>query len=197
MVLHTIVSIYEPPKGRMRILPGLKGSIIIDDTYNSSPAAVEAALDTFALLKKDIASRQTGVQPIQADQHSSHAGLSAGRQVAVLGDMLELGKHSVDEHRKMGALAAKRADLLVTVGIRARDIALGALEEGMSEKVILQYDNAEQAGEELQAMLSDGDCVLVKGSQSIRTEKIVQRLMLEPERAGELLVRQEADWKRR
>jgi len=164
---------YEPPKGRMRILPGIKGTCVIDDTYNSSPAAVEAALNALELLPEKT------------------------RKVAVLGDMLELGRHSVDEHRKMGALAAKRVDMLVTVGFRARDIAQGALDNGLPDGAIFQFEDSEKAGDELQNMIMEGDCVLVKGSQSIRTEKVVEQIMLEPERAEELLVRQEANWKRR
>jgi UDP-N-acetylmuramoyl-tripeptide--D-alanyl-D-alanine ligase len=167
------VRLYEPPKGRMRILPGIKRTLVIDDTYNSSPAASEAALDALNLLQPPV------------------------RKIAVLGDMLELGKHSVEEHRKIGAYAARTANLLVTVGVRARDIAAGALDAGMRDETILQFEDALQAGEALQALVQEGDCVLVKGSQGVRTERIVERLMDQPERASELLVRQEKDWRKR
>ncbi len=148
---------YEPPHGRMHLIPGLKGTFIIDDTYNSSPAAVEAALDALALLP--------------------------GRKIAALGDMLELGRHSVDEHRKAGALAAKVADVLITVGFRARDIAEGALDSGMQDSQILQFEDAGPAGKELELMLQAGDTVLIKGSQSMRMERMVEEIMLNP-RAG-------------
>lgn len=161
---------YEPPHGRMHIIEGEKQSFIIDDTYNSSPAAVAAALETFALLP-------------------------GRRKIAVLGDMLELGRHSVEEHRKAGALAAKSVDLLVTVGFRARDIAQGALDAGMQESKILQYEQAEAAGKELEHLMKEGDILLVKGSQSMRMERIVEELMAEPERARDLLVRQDEEWK--
>lgn len=164
---------YEPPKGRMRILRGIKNTFLIDDTYNSSPAAVEAALNALPLIK------------------------IKGRKIAVLGDMLELGKHSFNEHKKIGALAAKRADLLVTVGLRARDIAQGALGQGLPDSAIFQFEDSQKAGDELRSMIMPDDCILVKGSQSIRTEKIVEQLMLEPEKAIDLLVRQETDWKKR
>jgi UDP-N-acetylmuramoyl-tripeptide--D-alanyl-D-alanine ligase len=167
---------YVPPPGRMHLLPGIKGTTIIDDTYNSSPAAVSAALDTLALIKENS---------------------GAGRRIAVLGDMLELGRHSVDEHRKIGAQAAKQVDLLVTIGFRARDIAEGALDNGLDEKNILQYEDAHKAGDELAALVQEGDIVLVKGSQSMRMERTVKELMLEPERAGELLVRQDEEWIKR
>ncbi len=164
---------YEVPPGRMRLIPGMKGTLIIDDTYNASPAATLAALDTMALFPKK------------------------GKRVAVLGDMLELGRHSVVEHRKLGTRAAEIVDLLITVGFRARDIAEAALDEGLPEQNILQFEDIEKVGEALQGLLQEGDCVLVKGSQSMRMERIVEEVMVDPGRASELLVRQDAEWKKR
>ena len=164
---------YEPPYGRMRLLPGLKDTVVIDDTYNASPAATAAALETLSALAPK------------------------GRRIAVLGDMLELGRYSVEEHRKLGSLAVQHADLLVTVGFRARDIAESALDSGMPDSAIFQYEDSYKVGDELVAMLLPGDCVLVKGSQSMRMERVVEALMLEPERASELLVRQSPEWKKR
>jgi len=169
---------YDPPPGRMRLVRGVKGTLIIDDTYNASPAATEAALDTLS-----------SILPSESDL--------LGRKIAVLGDMLELGRHSTQEHRKLGAHAAKSADLLLTIGFRARDIAQGALDAGMPDKNILQFEDSGKAGAELQNLLREGDCVLVKGSQSMRTERVVEEIMAEPERAEHLLVRQDAEWKRR
>ncbi len=164
---------YEPPHGRMHLIRGIKDTLIIDDTYNASPAAVAAGLDTLAFIAP------------------------TGRKIAALADMLELGRVSVDAHRKVGAQAAKAVDLLVTVGFRARDIASGALDNGLADEQIFQYEDSDRAGDELAAMLRPGDCVLVKGSQSMRMERVVEHLMAEPERAGELLVRQDEQWKKR
>ena len=170
---------YDPPPGRMRLIRGIKNTLIIDDSYNSSPAATMAALDTLSL-----------ILPSESDS-------PAGRRVAVLADMMELGRHSTLEHRKIGAHASKHADLLITVGFRARDIAQGALDNGMPDNSILQFEDSGKAGAELQNMTQAGDCVLVKGSQSMRMERVVEEIMAEPDRAGELLVRQDAEWKRR
>lgn len=164
---------YEIPPGRMRLLPGMKGTLIVDDTYNASPAATLAALDTVALFPQK------------------------GKKIAVLGDMLELGRHSVVEHRKLGTRAAEVVDLLITIGFRARDIADAALDGGLPEQNILQFEDAAKAGEALQGLLQEGDCVLVKGSQSMRMERTVEAIMADPMRAGELLVRQDAEWKKR
>ena len=162
---------HEPPAGRMRLISGIKSSILIDDTYNSSPTAAESALQALAEVKY------------------------ATRKIAILGDMLELGKYSSKEHEKVGKQAAQSADILFTVGIRAHQIAEGALAAGMSEKNIFQYDDALRAGRELQALLQSGDVVLIKASQGIRAERIIEEVMEHPEQAAQLLVRQDRTWR--
>lgn len=162
-----------PPAGRMRLVEGIKETTILDDSYNSSPTAAERALHTLKELK--------GVK----------------RRIAVLGDMLELGQFSVQEHEKLGAHAAEVVHMLITVGVRARGIARGALEHGLPEENILQYESVERAGRELQEMLEPGDMVLVKGSQGVRLEKLVEEIMAHPEEAERYLVRQDSNWKSR
>jgi UDP-N-acetylmuramyl pentapeptide synthase len=166
-------ALYEhaPAPGRMRVLPGLKGSVIIDDTYNASPIAVEQALMTLKEIKH------------------------AKRKVAVLGDMLELGRFSAQEHERIGTLAGDTVDALFTIGVRARKMAEGALENGLDEEYIFQYEEAARAGRELQAFLEPGDVVLVKASQGIRAEKVVEEIMQYPETAPQTLVRQDEAWK--
>ena len=85
----------------------------------------------------------------------------------------------------------------MTVGFRARDIAQSALSNGVADQNILQYEDSTKAGQELQNLIDEHDVILVKGSQSMRMEKVVEDIMLEPERASELLVRQDAQWKKR
>ena len=161
---------HEPPTGRLRLIPGKNNSIIIDDTYNASPAAVEEALKAL----KD------------APQ--------SGKRIAVLGDMLELGSFSAGEHARIGKLAAECADVLVTAGVRAKGMAEAAREAGMSESRVQVFERAESAGSFLTSFIETGDTVLVKGSQGMRMERIVKALMAEPEKAPELLVRQDAEW---
>lgn len=164
---------HQTPPGRLRVLHGIKGSLLIDDTYNSSPIAVEHALETLAAIKHSV------------------------RRIAVLGDMLELGKYSAAEHKRLGVKVAATCDVLLTVGIRARGFAEGALIGGMDEANIFQYEDVARAGRELQAMLEPGDTVLVKASQGIRAEKVVKEVMAEPQRSAELLVRQDTAWQER
>ncbi len=164
---------YMPPPGRMRLISGIKDSLIIDDTYNSSPIASERSLATLGELK--------GVK----------------RRIAVLGDMMELGQFSIREHERIGRLVPRTVDVLVTIGVRARGFSKGAVEAGMDPKNILEFDNAETAGKELQNFIKAGDVLLVKGSQSIRAERFVEELMAHPEDAENQLVRQDASWKGR
>ena len=158
---------FTPPPGRMRILDGIKDSLIIDDSYNASPAAMHLAIDTVRHLN--------------------------GRKVLVLGDMLELGQHSVQAHQAVGTMAATVADVLVCVGESARFYETAAADQ-MAPDRIRRFENSRDAAVEVQKLIRPGDIVLVKGSQGIRMERIVKEIMASPERAGGLLVRQSARW---
>ncbi len=169
----TALASHPPVPGRMRVIAGKQDTVIIDDTYNSSPVAALKAVETMKELR------------------------GGGRKILILGDMLELGRFSVREHERLGEQAATVADILVTVGVRAHKIAEGALEHGLSEKVVFQYDDAVRAAEEIAGKIEPGDVILVKASQGIRAEKIVKRLMARPDEAAQLLVRQEDMWESR
>jgi UDP-N-acetylmuramoyl-tripeptide--D-alanyl-D-alanine ligase len=168
----------ELPRGRMRILPGVGKTMLIDDTYNASPVAVEAALDALASLHVE------------------------GRKIAVLGDMLELGEHSEREHRRVGRRAKEILDVLVTVGKRARWIADEAKKAGMDPDAIMEFPDSDSAGEWMRGHLAEGDIILLKGSQGsgenkIRMERATKRLLRVPEIAPFVLVRQEPEWEKR
>jgi UDP-N-acetylmuramoyl-tripeptide--D-alanyl-D-alanine ligase len=163
--ISALATSYEPPAGRGRLFEGKNGSVIIDDSYNSSPVAVEYAL--------------------KALRDFPHAK----RRIAVLGDMLELGRYSVTEHERIGALARSSADVVVAVGIRTRAFALA---EGKAE--VLLYDNSQSAAEALSGYVQPGDVLLVKGSQSIRTEHVVKALLAHTSDVSQL-VRQEKKWR--
>lgn len=161
---------YEAPPGRLRLIPGTAGSMVIDDSYNASPLAVEEALESL--------------------QNSTHMG----RRIAVLGDMLELGVYSRDAHRSVGEHTVSACDLLVTVGVRARGIAERALERGMNADMVRMFEKGSDAASFLLSEVKRGDVVLVKGSQSMRMERIVKALMEHPEQAPLLLPRHDAEW---
>lgn len=166
---------FSLPPGRMNILPGIKHSFIIDDTYNSSP---EAALSAISIL---------GKMSIDSQAH----------KYAVLGDMLEIGAYTIEGHRLVGRKVKELGiDYLVAVGEKARDFIRGAKDSGMANDKMFFFDYPEEAGRFLQHRLQAGDLLLVKGSQGARMEKIVREIMAEPERAAEFLVRQESAWKK-
>ena len=161
---------YSAPKGRMNIIAGMNGTTIIDDTYNSSPDAVASALKTLKSLE------------------------STGAKIAVLGDMMELGQYSAEEHRNVGKQVAESVTELVTVGQRSRATADEAVKSGLDVTKVHSFDDSVQAGDYLKSILKSGDIALIKGSQSMRMEKAVAMLMAQPEQASELLVRQEKEW---
>ncbi|MCG2701260.1 UDP-N-acetylmuramoyl-tripeptide--D-alanyl-D-alanine ligase [Candidatus Parcubacteria bacterium] len=164
---------FKSPKGRMNLIPGIKNTLIIDDTYNSSPQSLASAL---SMLSK---------APL----------VSGARKFAVLGDMLELGSVSEEEHRKAGRLVFESGiDKLIVVGERSRDIAGGAEKAGTLPDNIFHFAAAGDAGKFIQNRINEGDLILVKGSQGMRLEKIVKEIMSEPLRAKELLVRQGEEW---
>jgi UDP-N-acetylmuramoyl-tripeptide--D-alanyl-D-alanine ligase len=151
---------YDAPPGRGRLLNAKNDSLLIDDSYNASPAAVEEVLRTL----KDFP--------------------GAKRRIAVIGDMLELGRYSVSEHARIGKLAFESADIVISVGIRAREV-----------QATKHFNTAWDAASDLTKMIEPGDVVLIKGSQSIRMERIVEALLAD-KADQKRLVRQEPEWKR-
>jgi len=158
------------PRGRMNVIPGINGSTLIDDTYNSSPDAVSAALAVMKTLQ------------------------CTGSKIAVLGDMMELGKFSAGEHRRIGTEAAMSVNRLITVGQRSRLTAEEAIKGGLSADSVKSFDTSKEAAEHLKQTVQAGDIILVKGSQSMRMERVSSALLREPEKAAKLLVRQEKEW---
>lgn len=165
---------YDLPGGRMRLLRGINDSMIIDDTYNSSPIASESALQTLGEIK------------------------TVGRKIAILGDMLELGRHTEEAHRNIGKVARENLrenrDVLIVVGPRAQAIKEGAQEAGMSAENVFEFLDSFQAGEFLKTFVQKGDLTLVKGSQGMRMERVVEAILLDKENKEKLLVRQDAEW---
>ncbi len=142
---------YNSPSGRGKLMDGIKRTFIIDDSYNASPLSMEAAIHTVDSLK-------------------------AKRKIAVLGDMLEIGKYTAEAHEFIGGLIPKVFDILFTVGARAKFIAEEAKEAGMAQKNIYSFDTADEASKEVQKILRKGDLVLVKASHGIRLDKVVEEI---------------------
>jgi UDP-N-acetylmuramoyl-tripeptide--D-alanyl-D-alanine ligase len=111
--------------------------------------------------------------------------------------MLELGKYSIIEHRNAGKMAAVMCDILVSVGTRAQMMDIAAEGKRMGKKKRLYFETSTEAGSYLKTVVAPGDIVLVKGSQSIRMERVVEALMAHPENKEKLLVRQEKEWQKK
>ena len=162
---------YKTPKGRMSLIRGDRDTLIIDDTYNSSPRAAKAALDALAKLN---------IEQVE-------------RKVAVLGDMLELGDYTEEAHRELGKSVAEAGiDYLILVGKYREETARGAVEGGLTE--VIKFEDSLKARQEINDLMKSKDLILVKGSQGSRMERLVKTLMAEPEKAEELLVRQDSSW---
>jgi UDP-N-acetylmuramoyl-tripeptide--D-alanyl-D-alanine ligase len=142
---------YSPAESRMHLLPGIKQTFIIDDAYNASPLSTHAALDTLR-------------------------SLPGKRRIAVLGDMLEIGKYAIEAHENVGDLAAQSVDALFTVGPRAKFIASAAIESGLKKTNVFSFDTADEARIPLQNFLEKGDLVLIKGSHAMQLDKIVEEI---------------------
>ncbi|HEY4518106.1 MAG TPA: UDP-N-acetylmuramoyl-tripeptide--D-alanyl-D-alanine ligase [Candidatus Paceibacterota bacterium] len=173
---------HKTPPGRLRVLAGINGSTLIDDTYNSSPAAVKVALEVLHELEI-------------AAPHFAEA--SRGKKIAVLGDMMELGEYGEQEHRKVGGWLPGVADVLVCVGERSKWVGEEAQKDGFKKENIYYFADSVSASDFLKTFVKPNDVVLLKASQSIRLEKATEMLLPEPSRASELLVRQDKEWKKK
>jgi UDP-N-acetylmuramoyl-tripeptide--D-alanyl-D-alanine ligase len=164
---------HSGPPGRFKPLHGIKNTLVIDDTYNSSPVALEMALQSFSELK------------------------SKGRKIAVLGDMLELGEHTEEAHKNIGKLIPDICSELITVGEKGKLFADGAQSAGMDVFKIHEFKNSKDAANFLVGYIKEGDIMLVKGSQGVRMEKVMEAVISEEKNDRSHLVRQDDEWGRR
>lgn len=171
--IHALQASYVSPPGRLKLLAGIKGATLLDDSYNAAPKSMVAALEVL----------------------KAFCPTEGARRIAVLGEMAELGSHTEEQHRQLGWKSAEAGvDLLVLCGEKSRDTARGALEAGMRDEQIVLTKNSVDAGRYLDREIKTGDVVLIKGSQSSRMEKTVFDLLADPQQASELLVRQGPEW---
>jgi len=164
---------FEPLPGRLRLLLGREGIILLDDTYNASPVSVLAALD---VVKE----------------------LVAPRKVVILGDMLELGADAKQEHAALAlAVIDSGAHIVIMVGehMRALFEALSTL--GFPRKQMLWFPDPMTALQNLKDIIRAEDLILIKGSQSMRMEKITRALLADPSEAATVLCRQSDEWQSR
>jgi UDP-N-acetylmuramoyl-tripeptide--D-alanyl-D-alanine ligase len=151
-VIKEQIASFDSPDMRLKEVH-LKKCIIFDDTYNSNPQSLKQAIDVLC--------RQE----------------TKGRRILVMGDMLELGEKSEEFHIYFGRYVSKKSvDILVTMGKYSKSTAESARNSGMNTATVHHFDDSHAVLEFLHASIKDGDVLLVKGSRSMRMERIVSFL---------------------
>lgn len=163
-IADSLTTVAAPPQ-RGEILRFANGFTVINDSYNSNPAALLSMVQTLV----DGAS-------------------NAKRKIVVAGEMLELGEDAHTIHRQTGeTIAAMGIDMLVGVRGLAEDLVRGAeTQGGPDDRALVTHfvDDSVVAGELLAEEAREGDVILVKGSRGVRTEKVIERLLEEFELEG-------------
>lgn len=158
----------KPVSGRMQRLRGINNSTIIDDSYNASPEAVKAALETLYRIE-------------------------APQKVALLGNMNELGDFSKQAHTDIGNFCdPTQLDEVITLGPDANEyLAAAAIQKGCK---VTQFQTPYQAGEHLREIVKEGAVVLVKGSQNrVYAEEAIKEMLADSNDMAKL-VRQSPAW---
>jgi UDP-N-acetylmuramyl pentapeptide synthase len=136
----------------LKALPG--GATVIDDTYNSNPASLRAALDSLKALRDD-----------------------TGRVIVGLGEMLELGVETVPAHREAGSMVAELgADTFLALGEHAEDMLQGALEAGFPADKATIVTSREEMTHRIREKMQSGDLILLKGSRRMGLERVIEGL---------------------
>jgi UDP-N-acetylmuramoyl-tripeptide--D-alanyl-D-alanine ligase len=161
-------------KSRMRLLKGINNSIILDDTYNSSPKAAENFIEAGSKV------------------------VCKGKKIIVLGHMAELGKNTKFEHFNIGLLATRVADYIILSGRYNAHFLEGIRFGKFDLDRVYMMEDAGQVIKLLKKLdlVKENDLIMLKGSQSARLEKVVVSL-LQSKKDKNLVCRQDAEWEKR
>ena len=144
---------FTPLKMRLEQIQLDNGVRLVNDAYNANPVSMEAAFRTVGAARR------------------------AGRFIAVLGDMKELGEKSEELHQEVGHKAIQYGiSKLFVIGDFAKHLADGAKKAGLATSSIYTADNEEQLVKKLESEIESGDIVLVKGSRAMHLENVVEAL---------------------
>ena len=155
--IATALKKFQSLPGRMRLLRGKKGNIIIDDTYNAAPNSVKMALSTLALIKTK-------------------------KKTLILGDMLELGSIEEAAHRNLARIIHPVVSKIFLVGERTLNTHRELRRLGFAKDKIFHFKNSTNLAKKIGKIIGSGEVILVKGSQGARMEKIVEKLVVEKEK---------------
>jgi UDP-N-acetylmuramoyl-tripeptide--D-alanyl-D-alanine ligase len=137
--------------GRMQLVQGTRKTMILDDSDSASVFSMAEALEIEGRIK-------------------------AKRKIAVLGDVVGVGKYAIEAHESLGERAQRSIDLLFTVGARAKLIAEGAKNKGFPENAIFSFDTVQEAVGAVKERIQEGDLILVDGSKEMRMGELVRAL---------------------
>ena len=146
----------RPASHRGEVVRLAGGVTVVDDSYNANPTATKRALDVLA-------------------------SAGATRRIAVIGEMLELGDHSIGLHEGVGRAAAETGvhKLIAVGGSAAAAMASAAVAAGMAAANVQYFATSDEAADLMLTLVQPGDVVLVKGSRGIKTDRVVERLKSE------------------
>jgi UDP-N-acetylmuramoyl-tripeptide--D-alanyl-D-alanine ligase len=148
---------YQPPASAVRLVPGIKDTLLIDDTYDAHLLSAIAGLELLS-------------------------AYPAKRRIVVLGDLVDLGSRTMEVHERLGTIVKNHADVLVAVGTRAGITAESALKAKMAKKNVITFARADEAAPEVQGMLKKGDVVLLTGARVMRLDAVIDEVRM-PETA--------------
>ena len=151
------LKLYQGFPGRMKLIEGIKNTLILDDSESAMPLSMQEALD---VLKR--------IEIGGSDKR--------GRKIAVLGDIIGAGEYSPEIHEAIGEEVKTSVDLLFTVGPRAKFYAEGAKKKGFLEDKIFSFNEAGAAGLALQKEIKAGDLILIDGSRELQMIKVVDEI---------------------
>lgn len=152
-ISEALASNFRGLPGRMRLIPGIKNSQILDDSYSTSVYSMAQAIDILGKIE-------------------------AERKIAVLGDILGVGKYAIEAHESLGERIVNTCDLLFTVGPRAKFIAKGARQKGFNQENIFSFDIATEAIIPLKEKIKEKDLILIDGSTETKIREIVEALRI-------------------
>ncbi|HTH51341.1 MAG TPA: UDP-N-acetylmuramoyl-tripeptide--D-alanyl-D-alanine ligase [Pyrinomonadaceae bacterium] len=162
-VANALSTVSAPPQ-RGEVLRFADGFTVINDSYNSNPAALLSMVDTLV-----------------------EGGAGATRKIVIAGEMLELGDDELNIHRETGEqLAGKHIDILIGVRGLASELVAGTA-AGVRDARFAE--DSEKAGDIICEIVRPGDVILVKGSRGVRTEKVIERLLEKYKLEGEVAER--------
>jgi len=151
---------YEGVKGEGQLKPGVKKTRILDDSANADPFSMDETLMILSQIREKLEGEtQTEI-----------------RKIAILGDILKVGKYAVEAHQALGEKAAEHVDVLFTVGPRAKFIGNEAEINGLGQENIYHFNDEEQAAKAVEEEMEPSDLVLVDGAAEMEMEKIVEEI---------------------